>query len=121
VQGTLQRASERFGERFKVTQVWDLESARCKFGKYLRVQVNRTNGAKPPAVEQLLKNFPAKREPTEHGEFVRGLGVRFSLVYSDFVTEDKVRLEEAKFFPSDAALASWMAQADKGLAQVVYE
>jgi DNA polymerase-3 subunit alpha len=29
--------------------------------------------------------------------------------------------EEAKFFPSDAALASWMAQADRGLAQIVYD
>jgi DNA polymerase III subunit alpha len=29
--------------------------------------------------------------------------------------------DEAKFFPSDAALASWMAQADGGQAQIVYE
>jgi DNA polymerase-3 subunit alpha len=29
--------------------------------------------------------------------------------------------DAAKFYPTDAALASWMAQADRGLAQVVYE
>jgi DNA polymerase-3 subunit alpha len=29
--------------------------------------------------------------------------------------------DEAKFFPSDAALASWMAQADAGQVQIVYE
>jgi DNA polymerase-3 subunit alpha len=29
--------------------------------------------------------------------------------------------EQAKFFPSDAALASWMAQADQGQAVIVYE
>jgi DNA polymerase III subunit alpha len=29
--------------------------------------------------------------------------------------------ERAKFFPSDAALASWMAQADQGQAQIIYE
>jgi DNA polymerase-3 subunit alpha len=29
--------------------------------------------------------------------------------------------EAAKFFPTDAALASWMAQADRGLVQIVYE
>ena len=29
--------------------------------------------------------------------------------------------ERAKFFPSDAALASWMAQADQGQAQIVYD
>ncbi len=29
--------------------------------------------------------------------------------------------DEARFFPSDAALASWMAQADEGRAAIVYE
>ena len=29
--------------------------------------------------------------------------------------------EAAKFFPTDAALASWMAQADQGQAQIVYD
>jgi DNA polymerase-3 subunit alpha len=29
--------------------------------------------------------------------------------------------EAARFYPSDAALASWMAQAERGLVQVVYE
>ena len=29
--------------------------------------------------------------------------------------------EAARFYPSDAALASWMAQADQGLAQIVYD
>jgi DNA polymerase-3 subunit alpha len=58
---------------------------------------------------------------SEQGELIRGLGVRFRLIYPDFVAEDKVRLDDQKFFPSDAALASWMAQADQGQAQIVYE
>jgi DNA polymerase-3 subunit alpha len=29
--------------------------------------------------------------------------------------------EAAKFFPTDAALASWMAQSDQGQAQIVYD
>ena len=29
--------------------------------------------------------------------------------------------ESAKFFPTDAALASWMAQAEAGKAAVIYE
>ena len=29
--------------------------------------------------------------------------------------------EAAKFFPTDAALASWMAQADQGQARIVYD
>jgi DNA polymerase-3 subunit alpha len=29
--------------------------------------------------------------------------------------------EQAKFFPSDAALSSWMAQAHEGDARIVYD
>ncbi|MEO6017829.1 MAG: DNA polymerase III subunit alpha [Polaromonas sp.] len=120
VQGTLQGASERFGRRFKVTQVWDLETARCKFGKYLRVAVNGT----APDISRLVRDFPPRREMSEQGELVRGLPVRLSLRReADFgkVNADVVLGEGAKFFPTDAALASWMAQADKGLASIVYE
>ncbi len=120
VQGTLQGASERFGRRFKVTQVWDLETARCKFGKYLRVAVN---GAAPD-ISRMVRDFPPRREMTEQGELVRGLPVRLSLRRdADFgsVGADIVLDERAKFFPTDAALSSWMAQADKGMAQIVYE
>ena len=36
--------------------------------------------------------------------------------------EAEIQLGEAsRFFPSDAALASWIAQADQGAAQIVYE
>lgn len=120
VQGTLQGASERFGRRFKVTQVWDLEAARCKFGKYLKVAVN---GAAPD-ISRIIKDFPPRKEMTEQGELVRGLPVRLLLKrQSDFgdVAAELALGEQAKFFPTDAALASWMAQADKGLARIVYE
>ncbi|MES3004263.1 MAG: DNA polymerase III subunit alpha, partial [Pseudomonadota bacterium] len=109
------------GFRLSIQQVWDLATARCRFGKFLRVRVDRTNGARPPSVDQLFKEFPPRHERSEQGELERGLGVRFSLVFPEFVAEDKVRLEDRKFFPSDAALASWMAQADKGQAQIVYD
>jgi DNA polymerase-3 subunit alpha len=109
------------GFRLSVQQVWDLATARCRFGKFLRVQVDRSNGAKPPSVEQLLREYPPKREQSEQGELVRGLGIRFSLRFGEFVAEDKLRIEDRKFFPSDAALRSWMAQADQGAAQIVYE
>ena len=120
VQGTLQGASERFGRRFKVTQVWDLETARCKFGKYLRVAVNGS----VPDISRLVRDFPPRREMSEQGELVRGLpvrlsverGVDFGMVAADIVLDDR-----ARFFPTDAALASWMAQADKGLAHIIYE
>jgi len=120
VQGTLQGASERFGRRFKVTQVWDLETARCKFGKYLRVAVNGT----APDISRLVRDFPPKREMSDQGELVRGLPVRLSLRRQNGVGGATAELqlgEAAKFFPTDAALASWMAQADRGLVQIVYE
>ncbi|MCZ8258363.1 MAG: DNA polymerase III subunit alpha, partial [Polaromonas sp.] len=120
VQGTLQGASERFGRRFKVTQVWDLETARCKFGKYLRVAVNGS----APDISRLVRDFPPRREMSDQGELVRGLPVRLSLRRQNGVAGATAELqlgEAAKFFPTDAALASWMAQADRGLVQIVYE
>ena len=119
VQGTLQGASERFGRRFKVTQVWDLETARCKFGKYLRVAVNRAS----PDISGLIRDFPPRREMSEQGELVRGLPVRLSVERcTDFgtVAAEVVLDERARFFPTDAALAGWAAQSDKGLAHIVY-
>ncbi|GBU14995.1 DNA-directed DNA polymerase [Polaromonas sp.] len=116
VQGTLQAASERFGRRFKVTQVWDLETARCKFGKYLRVQVNGT----APDISRLVKDFAPRSEMSEQGELLRGLPVRLSLRRDNF-TADLHLGEAAHFFPSDAALASWTAQADQGQARIVYD
>jgi DNA polymerase-3 subunit alpha len=120
VQGTLQGASERFGRRFKVTQVWDLETARCKFGKYLRVAVN----GRAPDIARLVRDFPPRREMSELGEISRGLPVRLSLrrQYGSEGASAELHLGDvARFFPSDAALASWMVQADRGLASIVYE
>ncbi|MHB1200438.1 MAG: DNA polymerase III subunit alpha [Polaromonas sp.] len=116
VQGTLQAGNERFGRRFKVTQVWGLETARCKFGKYLRVAVNGV----VPDVARLVKDFPPRREMSEQGEFSRGLPVRLSLRRGGATAEIHLG-DAARFFPSDAALASWMVQADNGSASIVYE
>ncbi|WP_374665709.1 DNA polymerase III subunit alpha [Ramlibacter sp.] len=104
------------GFRLNVTQIWDLATARCRFGKYLRVAVN----GQAPDIARLLRDFPPRREPSEAGELVRGLGVRL-LVEREAARAELQLGDDAKFFPSDAALASWMAQAHEGLAQVVYE
>ena len=112
------------GLQLTVQQIWDLASARCRFGKFLRVQVDRTNvgnGHRPLSIDRLLQDFPAQREQSEHGELVRGLAVRFSLVFPEFVAEDVLRLEDSKFFPTDAALAGFCAQAHEGQARIVYE
>jgi DNA polymerase III subunit alpha len=120
VMGKLQPDRFTGGFRLNVQQVWDLATARCRFGKFLRVAVN----GRAPDVRRLLREFPPKREMSEQGELVRGLAVRMQVLReAEFgpVTAEITLDERAKFFPSDAALASWMAQADRGQAQIVYE
>jgi len=104
------------GLRLNVQQVWDLATARCRFGKFLRVAVNGV----APDIGRLLRDFPARREMSEQGELVRGLGIRLA-VRREQATAELQLSDDARFFPSDAALASWMAQADGGQAQIVYE
>lgn len=104
------------GFRLNINQIWDLATARCRFGKYLKVAVN----GKAPDIGRLVREFPPKREMSEQGELLRGLTVRL-LVQRDEASAELQLGEQAKFYPSDAALASWMAQADRGLAQVIYE
>lgn len=116
VQARLQPDRFTGGFRLSVQQVWDLATARCRFGKFLRVAVN----GRAPDIQRLVREFPAKREMTEQGELVRGLPVRLALRREKAVAELQLG-EDAKFFPTDAALASWMAQADAGQAQIVYE
>ena len=111
--------------QFTVQQIWSLEQARCRFGKYLRVQVD----SKAPDVARLLAEFPPQREQSEQGELVRGLGVLLQLQCSAAPPQDgcagasaELALgEAARFFPSDAALAGWRAQARQGHAEVAYD
>ena len=108
------------GFRLKIEQVWDLGDARCRFGKFLRVKVN----GHAPDIARLLREFPVVREHTEHGELVKGLAVRLQLERRSPDVSARAELalgERVKFFPSDAALASWMAQAEGGQAQIVYD
>jgi DNA polymerase-3 subunit alpha len=116
VMGRLQPDRFTGGFRLNVNQVWDLAAARCRFGKFLRVAVN----GKAPDVRRLVREFPPRREMSEQGELVRGLNVRLALRRDEATAELQLG-DEARFFPSDAALASWMAQADQGQAQIVYE
>jgi DNA polymerase-3 subunit alpha len=114
--------ADRFsgGYRLSIQQVWDLPSARCRFGKFLRVAVN----GRAPEVAKLVKAFPPQREVSEQGELFRGLTVRLKLERkADNVAASAELLlgEQVKFFPSDAALSSWIAQADQGKAEIVYE
>jgi DNA polymerase-3 subunit alpha len=130
------------GKQLTITQVWDLEQARCRFGKYLRVAVNAAGSAQGPDVARLVREFPAKREQTEQGELVRGLAVRLAVqrvidgaqqgadeaagaidpqaVCTGAIAELQLD-ENARFYPSDAALAGWRAQAAQGKAVIAYD
>jgi DNA polymerase-3 subunit alpha len=114
--GKLQPDRFSGGFRFNINQIWDLATARCRFGKYLKVAVNGT----APDIQRLVREFPPKREPSDQGELVRGLSVRLLVRREQAVAELQLG-EQSKFYPSDAALASWMAQAHEGQAAVMYE
>ena len=136
VMGKIQPDRFSGGIQLTVTQVWDLEQARCRFGKYLKVEVHATQAAKVPHIGKLLKDFPAKKEVTEQGELWRGLMVRLAVVRDKSATVSSSQLDEAdnigaaaeiqlgevaRFYPSDAALASWRSQAHQGQAAIVYD
>ena len=108
------------GLQLQITQIWDLPAARCRFGKFLRVAVN----GKSPDVRRLLAEYPPQKEQSEHGDLLRGLPVRLLMERHTPAGGVMAQLQlgdQACFYPSDAALASWMAQADEGRAAVVYE
>jgi DNA polymerase III subunit alpha len=116
------------GIQFTVQQIWSLEEARCRFGKYLRVAVQLDGQQRAPDVQGLVREFPVQRESTEQGELVRGLPVRLQLQCDQAGSEALVGAaaelhlgEAGKFFPSDAALAGWRAQAYQGKAVIAYE
>jgi DNA polymerase-3 subunit alpha len=118
--------ADRFsgGFRLKMEQIWDLPTARCRFGKYLSVAVN----GRAPEIARLVKEFPAQRVMTDQGESIRGLPVRLSLSRQGHgdgeclgATAEVQLGEQAKFFPTDAALAGWIAQADGGKAVIAYD
>jgi DNA polymerase-3 subunit alpha len=112
------------GMQLTVTQIWGLEQARCRFGKYLRVRAPTGPQGLKLDVARLLRDFPAQKEVTEQGELWRGLAVRLALRCQgeEGAAQAELQLgEQARFYPSNAALASWWAQAAPGTAEIVYE
>jgi len=116
VQGKVQPDRFSGGVRLNVTGLWDLPTARCRFGKYLRIAVN---GSAPP-VAALVRGHPVRRINTEEGVLSHGLSVRLQLQRANVTAEVDLG-EDARFFPSDQALDEWRACAHGGQAQVVYE
>ncbi|WP_313077205.1 DNA polymerase III subunit alpha [Melaminivora sp.] len=119
-QGRLQLDHFSGGLRLKVQQVWGLADARARFGRYLHVA-----GPVQPDVAAIVRAYPPRREETAHGEVLsHGLRVRLSLVCSTPEGQATAELQlgdGSRFYPCDAALAAWTAQAGTGHVNVVYE
>ncbi|MDD2712164.1 MAG: DNA polymerase III subunit alpha, partial [Simplicispira sp.] len=121
VAGRLQPGRNGFEARFIVQQVWDLPTARSRFGKYLYLAV----GEKVPDVAALLRAHPCRPETSEHGETLHHglkvrLGVRCQGPHGAATAE--LQLGEAhRTYPSDAALLAWSDQAGEGGATIVYD
>ena len=116
VQGKLQPDRFSGGLRLNVNQVWDLPAARARFGRYLAVDINGT----VPPVAELLRLWPVRRVESEQGELVQGLGVRLRLRRRAASAELDLG-DDARFWPSDEALARWKSLAEGGVASIVYE
>ena len=97
VQGQAQPDRFTGGVRFNVQSVWDLAAARCRFGKYLRVEIN---GSVPPVAE-VLRDFPSRRSQTEHGEIQEGLRVRLQL-HRGAATGELDLGDAVRFYPAKA-------------------
>ena len=104
----------------KVQQVWSLADARCRFARYLQVSV----GKQMPDVPALRRQFPALQQETEHGPLRQGLKVRLDLICNGEQGSAACEIalgDDSRFYPSDAALAAWYAEAGSAHVKVVYE
>jgi len=116
--------TDRFsgGLRFNVQQVWSLGAARCRFAKYLQLEVS---GPHCP-IDQWLSQYPAKRVPNADAalpEVVNGLPVRVVVERITPALSAKATLElgqAARFFPSDEALQALQSLMPQVPARLVY-
>jgi DNA polymerase-3 subunit alpha len=116
VQGKVQPDRFAGGLRLNAAQLWDLAAARARFGRHLAVNIN---GGVPP-VADLLRLWPVRRVEAEQGVVTQGLAVRLKLKRRLAVAELDLG-DDARFWPSDEALARWRSLAEGGAAHVVYE
>ncbi len=125
VQGKVQPDRFSGGLRLNVTAVWDLASARARFGRYLSLCLQGSGAGQTPPLADLVKTWPAKREVGDEGlERVLGLALRLQLQRSGAQVGASAEIdlgEDGRFWPSDEALARCKALAQGGRAEIVYE
>ncbi len=115
VQGRVQLDRFGAGLRLNAQQLWDLAGARARFGRYLQVVLNGV----PPPVAEVLRQWPARKASTEQGETRQGLGIRLQVERGGAAAELDLG-DDARFWPSDEALALWRRFAADARAEVVY-
>ena len=115
VQGRVKLDRFSGGLRLDVAQVWDLAGARARFGRYLAVAVNGI----PLPLNDVLRQWPARKLHTEQGDLDQGLGVRLQLRRADAMADLDLG-DQARFWPCDEALARWRSVAHGGQASIVY-
>ncbi|NRF67921.1 DNA polymerase III subunit alpha [Aquincola sp. S2] len=120
VQGKVQPDRFSGGLRLNVNQVWSLAAARARFGRYLQVAINGALDGEVRPLTDLLRDWPPKREATEQGDLVQGLGVRLAIRRPTASAELDLG-DDGRFWPSDEALQRWQALAAGGQAAIVYE
>ncbi len=112
------------GVQVTLTQIWSLEQARCRFGKYLHVALSTGTGATLPDVARIVGEYPVQRDTAGQAGADLGLTVRLALkchAAGTVVRADLALGTEARVFPSDLALACWAVHSADGTAKVVYE
>ncbi|MBT9597380.1 MAG: DNA polymerase III subunit alpha [Vitreoscilla sp.] len=115
VQGKVQPDRFSGGLRLNVNQIWDLASARARFGRHLAVDV----GDGLPPVAELVQAHPARVEKADEGELVQGLPVRLRLQRPGASAELDLG-PAGRIWPSDEALSCWRKLALEGRARIVY-
>lgn len=119
MQGSCREDRFSGGLRFNAQQIWDLAGARLQFAKYLRLSI-QGNSTRLPHIAALLREFPPQTITLDDGyTSSKGVAVRLRIQGADCTGEIDLGAK-ARFYPSDAALAAWMLEADGGQARLVY-
>ena len=120
VQGKVQPDRFSGGLRLNVVQVWDLAAARARFGRHLAMALAGEPAKAVPSLAELVKTWPARRELTDQGELLQGLGLRLQIQRDTAAAELELG-DAGRFWPTDEALARCKALAQGGRAAIVYE
>ena len=134
--------ADRFsgGMRLQIQQIWDLPAARCRFGKHLLAHIGPLSPTDAgPAIARLLQDHPPQSETTDEGDtLTRGLPVRLQVTLqaaqnaqntqdtpdaanASTICATLTLADNARFYPSDAALASWTALLPHKQPEIIYE